>query len=323
MKEIRKPFRINGNELNISTSLGISVCPDDGREIDTLLRYADIAMYYAKAHGRNTFQYYNPVINTSSLERIDLENRLRRAIERNELRLYFQPLVNVGTGKMVSVEILVRWHHPEQGMLLPAQFLKTADEIGLLPDIDEWVLTAAGGQIKTWLNEGLHPVCITVNLSARQFQRPDLVARISGILEETGLPPECLDLEITETTAMDNIDNTIEQLRELTSMGIHISIDDFGTGYSSLSYLKKLPIDRLKIDQSFVRDIVRDPDDRAIISAVTSMARSMGIRTVAEGVETEEQLSFLRASGCDEAQGFLFSRPLTAEKFRELVESGR
>ena len=259
LKEVRKPFRIDGNELNVSTSLGISVYPDDGQEIDTLLRYADIAMYYAKAHGRNTFQFYNPVINTSSLERIEFENRLRRAIERGELRLYFQPLVNVGTGKMVSVEILVRWQHPEQGLLLPAQFLKTADDIGLLPDIDAWVLKAASGQIKTWLKEGIHPLCITVNLSARQFQSPDLTARISRILEETGLPPECLDIEITETAAMDNIENTIAQLRELTAMGIHISIDDFGTGYSSLSYLKKLPIDRIKIDQSFIRTLPGTP----------------------------------------------------------------
>ena len=319
LKEIRKPFTVNAQELNISTSIGISVFPDDGAQIDGLLSYADIAMYYAKDHGRNRFQFYNPVINRSSLERIDFENRLRRAIERGELRLYFQPLVNVGTGKMFAVEILVRWQHPEQGLLLPGQFFKIAEDIGLLGDIDAWVLKAAGNQIKTWIDQGIKPLSVTVNLSAGQFQSPDLVKSVTRILEETALPPECLDIEITETAAMGNIENTIKRLRELSSLGIHISIDDFGTGYSSLSYLKKLPINRLKIDKSFIRDIATDPDDRTIITAVTSMAHHMGIRTVAEGVETEEQLSFLRDSGCDEAQGFLFSRPLPADRFRELL----
>lgn len=319
LNEIRKPFTIRGRELNVSTSIGISVFPHDSEEMDTLLRYADIAMYHAKEKGRNNYQFYNPIINSRSIERTMFENSLRRAIAHNEFRLFFQPLVNVKTRDIISAEVLLRWQHPDRGLLLPGQFFGPAQEIGFMPEIDEWVLKAASKQITAWIDEGISPVCVTVNLSRRQFQSPDLVKRLSGIFREAGMPPECLDLEITEAVAMGNIENTIARIKELTGIGVHVSIDDFGTGYSSLNHLRRLPIRKLKIDKSFVRDIATDSDDRAIISAVLLMAHSMKVKVVAEGVEGNGQLSYLRDLECDEAQGFLFSAPLPADKFKELV----
>jgi diguanylate cyclase (GGDEF)-like protein/PAS domain S-box-containing protein len=320
--QFQQPFLIGGNHLNTTTSIGISVFPDDSEEIDTLLRYADIAMYHAKESGRNMYKFYNPSINVLSLERIRLENYLRQAIERGELRLFYQPQIDIKGGRIVCAEALVRWNHPEKGLLEPVEFIPLAEQTGLITSIDEWVLKSACAQVKSWQDAGQSPVCITVNLSSRQFQRPELVPMIGSMLRKTGMDPDCMDLEITEGTAMSDVERTASQLRDLRKMGVHISIDDFGTGYSSLNYLKKLPIERIKIDKSFIHDIAKDPDDRAIISAVTSMARKMGIRTVAEGVETEEQLAFLRTSECDEAQGFLFSRPVPVERLNEMLATG-
>jgi len=303
LNEIRKPFEVKGHDLAVSTSIGISVFPDDGEEVDTLMRYADIAMYYAKEHGRNMLQFYNPVINTRSLERMKFENSLRQAIDRNEFRLYYQPLVNVMTGKILSAEVLLRWQHPERGLLLPEQFLEAADDIGFMPEIDEWVLK----------------VCITVNISNRQFQNPDLITRVAAILRETGMPAECLDLEISEAVVMSNGENTLARLGALVRMGVQISVDNFGTGYSSLNQLKRLPIGKLKMDKSFVRGIADDSDDRAIVNAVLLLAHSLKLKVVAAGVERDSQLLLLRDLHCDEAQGYLFSRPLPAEQFRELV----
>jgi diguanylate cyclase (GGDEF)-like protein/PAS domain S-box-containing protein len=319
IRRFRSPFSISGNELNVTTSIGISVYPDDSTEIDTLLRYSDIAMYHAKESGRNTFRFYNAAINVRSLERMRLGNMLRRSIDFGELVVYYQPQFDIQSRRMVCAEALVRWQHPEKGLLTPDLFLAQAEETGFITEIDEWALKTACSQVRSWVESGLPRVCITVNLSARQFEKPDLVGRISSILKETRMEPGHLNLEVTETTAMSDVDRSASQLRQLRDAGVHISIDDFGTGYSSLNYLKKLPIERLKIDKSFIRDIAHDPDDRAIISAVTSMARKMGIRTVAEGVETEEQLSFLRSTECDEVQGFLFSRPVASREFRELI----
>jgi EAL domain-containing protein (putative c-di-GMP-specific phosphodiesterase class I) len=236
-----------------------------------------------------------------------------------ELVLYYQPQFEIRTMRLVCAEALVRWRHPEQGFLTPDRFLAQAEETGFIAEIDEWTLKTVCGLIGSWLDSNLPPVCVTVNISARRFEKTDLVDRIAEVLKETGVDPDCLDLEVTESIAMSDVERTASQLRELRRMGVHVSIDDFGTGYSSLNYLKKLPIERIKIDKSFVQDIANSADDRAIISAVTSMARKMGIRTVAEGVETEEQLAFLRSAECDEAQGFLFSRPLSADQFRELI----
>ncbi len=323
LNEIRKPFKINGHAINVSTSIGISVFPDDGEDGETLLRFADIAMYHAKDKGRNNLQFYNPVINTRSVERMKFENSLRQALERNEFRLYYQPLVNVKSRNIVSGEALLRWQHPERGLLLPEQFFATAEDIGLLSELDAWVLNAVAEQINLWSAGGLPPICVTVNVSARQFESSDLVKRISGILEKTGLPAECLSIEITETVAMQNIESTIFRLDQLANMGVNVSIDDFGTGYSSLSRLKRLRIRKLKIDRSFIRDIASNSDDRKIITAVLLMAHSMKLKVVAEGVEDRTQFSFLRALSCDEAQGFFFSKPLPAEEFKELVTAGK
>ena len=316
---LRKPIFINGHELYVTTSVGISMYPDDSGDIQTLLRYADIAMYHAKGSGRNTFRFYNPSINAKTIERMKLERWLRQTIRRGELSVLYQPQIDIKSKKISYAEALVRWNHPERGLLEPRDFIPLAEETGFITSIDEWVLRTVCSQAAAWKKSGLESFCVAVNISARQFQSPVLVKMLSGILTKTGLPPGCLDLEVTESTAMSDVEQSASQLLELREMGVHVSIDDFGTGYSSLNYLKKLPIERLKIDKSFIHDLVKDSDDRAIIGAVTSMAHKMGIKTVAEGVETEEQLAFLRDSECDEAQGFLFSRPVPAEQFRELV----
>jgi diguanylate cyclase (GGDEF)-like protein/PAS domain S-box-containing protein len=318
-----RTFFISGLEFHITTSIGISVFPDDSEEIEALLRYADLAMYHAKERGGNTFQFYNPEINKRSLERMRLENWLSQSVERGELFIQYQPQIDIMTQRVICAEALVRWQHPEMGLIGPERFIPVAEETGFIAAIDAWVLREACRQMKFWIDGGMPPTCITVNLSARLFQEADLVHRVEQILRETGMPPELLDLEITESMAMGNVERTAVRLKELTGMGIHVSIDDFGTGYSSLNYLKRLPIARLKIDKSFVQDITIDPDDRTIISAVTAMAHNMKMKVIAEGVETEDQLAFLIDTGCDEMQGFLFSRPLPAEAFRELVTNGK
>ena len=316
---LRQPVIINENELNITTSIGISVYPVDSENIEVLRKYADIAMYDAKQSGRNMYQFYNPSINIRSIERIRLEGMLRRSIDAGELVIYYQPQINIRSKQMICAEALVRWRHPEQGLLLPDRFLPLAEETGFITQIDDWALKTVCRQVRAWINSGLPPVCVTVNLSSRRFQSLDLVNTISSVLAETDLPPGCLDIEVTETLIMSDVERTASQLRSLREMGVHVSIDDFGTGYSSLSYLKRLPIDRLKIDKSFIRDIAANPDDRAIIHAVTAMAHTMKLKVVAEGVETEEQLKFLRETGCDEMQGFLVSEPLPPEQLMELV----
>ena len=323
MGSFQKPYRIAGHDLPVTTSIGISVYPDDSEEIDTLFRYADIAMYHAKALGKNTYQFYNPGINIRSVERMRMEGYLRQTVERRELFVHYQPQIDIRTGDIVCAEALVRWRHPELGVLPSKQFIPAAEETGFITVIDEWVLRTACAQVRAWLDAGLPPVCVTVNLSAREFQNPELVGTIARILRETGVPSRYLVIEITETLAMSNIERTVSHLNELMKIGVHTSIDDFGTGYSSLNYLKRLPIQKLKIDQSFIRDIAADPDDKAIISAVTAMAHQLKIRVIAEGVETEEQLSFLHSIGCDEIQGYLFSKPLPAEEFMELIAAGK
>ena len=319
VESFRAPFLIAGHELHVTASIGLSIYPDDDQDMDTLFRYADIAMYHAKETGKNNFQFYNPAINVHSAQRIKMESWLRQAIARGELLLYYQPMVDIKTGKMVCAEALVRWNHPEMGLLEPKNFIPLAEATGFITAIDEWVLGAVCSQAKNWRQAGLPPVCITVNLSSRFFQKTGVADSISRILEDTGLPAGSLYLEITETLAMDNIQLTASQLAQLSGLGIQISIDDFGTGYSSLNYLKRLPIGRLKIDSSFIKDIATDPDDRAIINAVIAMAHNMKMKVIAEGVETEDQLNFLRQADCDEMQGFLYSKPLPPEKFSELA----
>jgi len=315
----QQPYTFAGHELHITSSIGISLYPDDSKDTGTLLKYADIAMYHAKEHGKNKYQFYSAALNVRSSERIQMENSLRQALERDELVLYYQPQVNIDNRQVLCAEALVRWRHPVQGMLDPKHFMPLAEETGFITAIDEWVLRTACKQFKEWKETGLQNMCVTVNLSAKQFQKADLVEQILLILKETGLEPHRLHLEITESTAMMKLEQTIPSMNRLAEIGVRISIDDFVTVCSSLSYLRKLPMQKFKIDRSFVRDIVTDPDGRAIIGAVTAMAQNMKLRVLAKGVETVEQLEFLKSIGCQEIQGFLFSRPLPAEEFREMI----
>jgi diguanylate cyclase (GGDEF)-like protein/PAS domain S-box-containing protein len=323
VRSFGKPFVLNGHEVNMSTSIGISIYPEDGESIEALFRNADIAMYHAKEQGGNSYQFYNPSMNIRSIERLRLESQLIQALEHGEFMVYYQPQFTIDDRQVYCVEALVRWRHPERGVLDPVHFIRLAEEIGCITAIDEWVLRTAVTQVREWHNSGLDRLCVAVNLSAKQFQKRDLVERISGILRETGLDPKHLDVEITESIAMANVEQTIPKMIKLAQMGVGICIDDFGSGYSSLNYLKKLPIQKLKIDKSFIRDIATDRDDRAIVGAVLAMAHKMSLRVIAEGVETEEQLDFLRAIGCQEVQGFLFSKPLPAEEFLDFVTVGK
>jgi EAL domain-containing protein (putative c-di-GMP-specific phosphodiesterase class I) len=307
---------IGGHEFHMSTSIGISIYPDDGETMEALFKNADIAMYHAKEQGGNSYQFFNTAMNTRMIERMRLERWLRQALHRAELEVYYQPQFTIDTRQVMCAEALVRWRHPELGMLAPERFIPIAEEIGLITAIDEWVLKTTCAQFKEWQGAGLPQLGATVNLSAKQLQKPDFVERIAGRLRETGFDPHHLDVEISESVAMRNLEQGIPNLTKLAEMGVGISIDNFGTGYSSLNYLKKLPIRKLKIDQSFIRGIATGSADKAIIGAVTAMARDMKLRVVAVGVETEEQLEFLKSTGCQEMQGFLFSRPLPAGEFR-------
>lgn len=318
----RQPFIVSGHELFVTASMGITLYPFDDRGAQDLLRNADVAMYRAKESGKNNFQFYVAEMTARATERLSLETDLRSALDRNELSLHYQPIADGKTGRLVGMEALLRWKHPVRGMISPAQFIPLAEETGFIIPIGEWVLRTACRQCRAWQKQGLPSLHVAVNLSSRQFHQRDLPASIYHILEETGLNPLYLDLEITEGLVMQQAEASINTLRELKAMDLRISIDDFGTGYSSLSYLKRFPIDVLKIDQSFVRDIPGDSDDAAIASTIITMAHSLGLKVVAEGVETREQLDFMRVHGCDEIQGYLLSKPLPVEQFEGFLESG-
>jgi diguanylate cyclase (GGDEF)-like protein/PAS domain S-box-containing protein len=317
----RQPFLISGRELRITMSAGIALFPDDGRDIDSVLRAADMAMYHAKQRGRNQYEFYNTSINLASLERLKLESMLHRSLELGEMVMFYQPLVSVPTKRVVCAEALVRWNHPEKGLLLPGDFLHAAGANGFMTHLDDWVVTAVCRQVRVWLDAGIGPVCVTVNLSPRQFERRDVVAEIASILAATGAPPGCLTIEIPENAVMRRGERSAERLKELAGLGVHVSLDDFGTGCSSLNHLKQLPIERLKIDRSLVRDITSDWNSRSIVRAITLMAHTMKLKVVAKGIETEAQLASVRKAGCDEAQGYLFSEPLPAERFGELMRA--
>ena len=321
LEEIAKPYLMDGFELFVTASIGISSYPSDGDDADSLLKNAESAMYRAKEHGKNNYQEYNETINASLIWRLALENRLRRAVENEEFILYYQPQVDVATGCITGMEALVRWQNPEMGVVSPAQFIPLAEETGLIVPLGEWVLRTACTQSKKWQEEGLPPLRISVNLSARQFEKSDLLDTIRAILQETGLDASGLALELTESIVMRNPDKTIAVLNKLRQMGITISIDDFGTGYSSLSYLKRFPIDTLKIDKSFIDGITLDGGDAAIATAIVRMAQSLNMKVIAEGVEKVEQLDFLRSIHCDGYQGYLFSRPLTSEDLLEAMKA--
>jgi diguanylate cyclase (GGDEF)-like protein/PAS domain S-box-containing protein len=314
----KEPFMVETHELTVSASIGISISPEDGKDPELLIKNAGTAMYYAKDQGGNNFQFFNSALNIRTVERILLENRLRNALSRGELIVYYQPLVDMDTYQITGAEALVRWQHPELGLLNPVQFIQVAEDIGLVIAIDQWVMRTACGQLKSWLRAECPIHYISVNLSALQFQQPSLANKISEILEETGLTADSLGIEITETLAMQDTELTARNLNQLNAMGIRLSIDDFGTGYSSLSYLKKLPIHKLKIDQSFSRHLSNDSEYQAIVGAIIAMAHILKLKVLAEGVETEEQRAFLQTRGCDEMQGFLFSEPLPAAEFEKM-----
>jgi EAL domain-containing protein (putative c-di-GMP-specific phosphodiesterase class I) len=314
LETLKIPFIVGERELFVTTSIGITVYPNDGADPETLVRNADSAMYRAKDAGRDNYQLYAPAMNARALERLALENLLRKALSQKELILHYQPVVEVSSKNIVGVEALIRWNHPEMGLLSPAHFISTAETSGLIVPIGNWVLRTACHQVKMWQKRIDPDLTVAVNLSARQFQQANIVEEIARTLEETDLDAESLELEITESNAMQNAENTIYTLRELKALGVRIAMDDFGTGYSSLNYLKRFPIDILKLDQSFVREVNHDATDAAIVSAVISMAHSLDLKVIAEGVETEEQLAFLTKQRCDRIQGYLFSAPLAPDQ---------
>ncbi len=315
LQALSKPIIIQEYELYATSSIGISLFPDDSEDVDGLLRCADTALYRAKDAGKNNYQYYTADMNTRAFEFLLMESGLRKALDNNELVVFYQPLIDLKTNKLIGMEALLRWKHPEKGMISPGDFIPLAEETGLIEPIGEWVLQAACRQNKKWQDEGYPPVKVSVNMSARQFSKRNITELIVEILEETGLKPEYLGIEITESVIMQDVKSTIAKLKQMHKMGISLSIDDFGTGYSSLSYLKLFPIDNLKIDRSFVFNITSDSTDAAIAASVILLAHSMNLKVVAEGVETKEQLDVLRQQGCDYVQGFLFSKPLSAEEF--------
>src|SRR5215471_3765434 len=321
LEAVRLPFFIEHRELFITTSIGVTVYPADGTDPETLVRNADTAMYRAKEQGRDNYQLYAPQMNSRALERLSLEGRLRQALQNRELVLHYQPLVELASGQLIGAEALLRWQHPELGLIPPGDFIPIAEVSGLIVPIGQWVLWTACAQAKKWHDSGYPGLTVAVNLSSRQFQQAVLVFQVTEALQSSELPPDCLDLEITESNAMQNAELSISALWDLKNLGVRLSMDDFGTGYSSLNYLRRFPIDRIKIDQSFVRDVTRNPDDAAIAAAIIAMAHSLKLTTVAEGVETEEQLEFLREQRCDEMQGYLFSPPVPAPKFQEFLES--
>ncbi|MCP4697836.1 MAG: EAL domain-containing protein [Gammaproteobacteria bacterium] len=321
LKLFAEPYVIQDREFRITCSIGISLFPEDGRDIETLVKHADAAMYQAKEQGRNNYQFYLPDINAKPLELLLLESGLHKALEQHELVVYYQPQFDSNSRRLTGMEALVRWQHPEKGLILPGDIIPLAEETDLIVPIGEWVLRTACIQNKTWQDQGYAPMRVAVNLSPCQFKRQNLVEVVTRVLRETGLEPRYLELEITESILMSQVEETIVTLKELNRIGIEFSIDDFGTGYCSLNYLKRFPIHKLKIDQSFVRDIAKNANDAAIVSSIIALGQGMNLRLIAEGVETEAQLDFLHEQGCHESQGFLFSHPVAAKEFEQFFQS--
>jgi len=318
---LNSPIMVDGRELFITSSIGISCAPEDGTNAKVLVTKADIAMFKAKELGRNNIQNYTPRMDMKTVERLTLETRLRKALEREEFRNYFQPKVYLGTGKMSGMESLLRWQATPEKLISPVEFIPLLEDTGLIVPVGEWVLYVSCQQTKKWHDAGFEKLRVSVNLSTRQFREEGLVKMVRRVLHNTGLDPEYLELEITESLLVDSYDQTLIALNKLFDMGIHITIDDFGTGYSSLSYLKQFPISTLKIDRSFIKDTPDDSESAALTASIIAMADSLHINVVAEGVETEEQVKFLSGLGCNEMQGFYFSRPIPAEDFTVLLEN--
>jgi len=307
-------YSIQGHTLNITCSLGISIFPEHGADTETLIKNADAAMYSAKESGRNGFRFFTEDVDAQAVERLTLENSLKLALDQKELFLVYQPQMDIVSGKITGLEALLRWQHPELGLVPPNKFVRIAENCGLIVPIGEWVLRTACSQARKWQEDGLPPVRVAVNVSAVQFRRQGFSEQIRRVLHETGLASQYLDLELTESVLLADADVTFSVVQELRAMGVALAIDDFGTGYSSFSYLKQFRVSKLKIDRSFIRDVAVNPDDAAITAAIISMAKSLHLKVIAEGVEDEAQMSFLRAHQCDEIQGYYFSKPLAVDK---------
>ena len=322
LKAVAEAHPIEQHDLHVTTSIGVSVFPDDGLDAETLTKNADTAMYQAKENGRQSYQFFKPAMNVRAVERQSIEESLRRALERQEFALHYQPKINLKTGEISGAEALIRWTHPTRGPVPPGQFIPVAEDCGLILPIGNWVLREACKQARGWVDAGLPLGTMAVNISAMEFRDENFFEGVMAILQDTGFDPRSLELELTESVLMKRAESTESILRKLRARGVQLAVDDFGTGYSSLSYLRKFPIDALKIDQSFVRQITTAPDETTIVTAMISMGRSLKLRVIAEGVETLKELEFLQAHQCDEAQGYYFSRPVLPEQFAKLLETG-
>lgn len=322
-QRMKDPFDISGTEISTSVSMGVAIYPEDGENFDTLLKKADMAMYRAKEAGRNTYQFFDEQMNVEAIEYLAMKNGLRYAVERGEFVLHYQPQINLASGAVVGVEALLRWSHPELGVVAPARFIPVAEESGLIVPIGEWVMREACRQAVAWKRAGLPELIMAVNLSAVQFKRGDVEQTVIRALQESGFDPHHLELELTESILIHNTESVLASVKRLKLLGVTLSIDDFGTGYSSLSYLKRFSVDKLKIDQSFIRDLATDPDDAAIILAIIQMARSLNLKTIAEGVEDANTLEHLRIFHCDEVQGYHFARPMPADEFARYLSGMR
>jgi diguanylate cyclase (GGDEF)-like protein/PAS domain S-box-containing protein len=320
---LARPHRLAGHELHITVSIGISVYPDDGEDAETLLQSADTALYHAKDQGRDGYQFFKPDLSVRAVERQSIEMGLHRALDGREFELLYQPKMNLRTGAVAGAEALIRWRHPDRGLVEPAQFVPIAEDCGLIKPIGRWVLHEACRQAQAWQDAGLSPIPVSVNISAVEFRSSGFLNNIVEVLKETRLDPRYLEIELTESVLMAHVEATTSVLHALKNLGVHLAIDDFGTGWSSLSYLRHFPIDALKVDKSFVQEITSGSSAAPIVSAVISMGRSLNHRVIAEGVETRDQLAFLRAEDCGEGQGYYFSRPLVAQQFARVLETGK
>jgi predicted signal transduction protein with EAL and GGDEF domain len=323
LKSLILPFKLRDHELFVTSSLGVCMYPDDGQDTDEMMKKADIAMYHDKSLGRNNLQFYNDDMDQNTSRRFTISNSLRRGLEQNEFRVYYQPKMDMASGQIVAMEALARWEHPELGLLSPVEFIQLAEENGLIMQLGEWVLRESCIQNVRWQSEGIMDMRVAVNLSGYQLQHTALLATIRRVLKETGMSPDHLELEITESVIMQNPDFAVSILSVISDLGIHISIDDFGTGYSSLAHLKRFSVNTLKIDKSFVRDVDLSSTDAAIATAIIAMGNSLKLNVIAEGVETQAQYEFLKENNCDQVQGFLICRPLPPDELSEMLQKNR
>ena len=323
LESLSEPFYLNKKTIHCAAKIGITIYPVDGNSVEELLQNADTAIHQARQQNLNTYQFYSPAINAQLKRILAIKENLRYALSQQELSIHYQPRIEIATGNLVAVEALLRWRSPKLGVVCPAEFIPIAEEANLINSIGEWVLYNACLQNKQWQQEGIAPIKMSVNLSASQFRQENLIEIVDRTLRDTNLDVACLELEITESLLMENVEQAIATLQQLQQKGIAIALDDFGTGYSSLSYLQKLPLNTLKIDRSFVTNIASNPSDAAISKAIVSLARSLELNVTAEGVETKEQLAFLQNQGCDEVQGYYFSRPLSSDRFKDFLANYR